>query len=1099
MSRGLTVRGSIFVGRVFQEALLQSAHMKSKSTRIRLPAKFVSPDVGQAVFRKRLFDLIDAHKAACLWVHGPPGSGKTTLSASYLQARELRPVWYQIDIEDREPSTFFHFLATVIKSSIAARHKLPTVDAESRDDWIGFARRFFRVMLAGLKDDDVLVFENIHEANGALDEVFSLLVAEAGGQQRIMFTSHQPPPPAFVDAIAKQQLAELNADALRFDVPETNALMTGITGSHATYDDLESLQKLADGWAAGIVLLCSQPRGDLKIDGGKPASRKRLFEYFSRVVIEKMTAATRAVAEACAFLPDFDAQVAIAVSGNPLAGELLERLHREGLFVEIRQIGNSRVFQFHALLAEALQDRVGISGSKSRQLAIERAGRSLVAGGRIEASIPLLMEAGDPHFVAICLLQIAESVIAEGRLEQLISWITALPKTERVALPWLDYWLGLSFAPKDETATRAVFADVYQRFKKNGDQLGCILCAAAMVSSIESGWQDYEGFSEWIAILQSHWSYELAFPNAESELRAIVGLLSVQVGSFMHEDVINGLRRRATILIREVRDTNAKLSAAVLTVNSFVRAGDFESALFFENFIKNEVVLERASPSWRANWHWTLSMMHVTGSQVLKKSALIETGRKHRLTAAQIADAHELTVMKVSIAHAEAGRCIWARNVAGLKLALDSVEAQIQPGRIRQMVWHLNRRAHQSLLSEQPLQAWVAISRVLELTEQAHYPAMERSVYYLVAASVLVHLGRYGDALAYIDRSMQSAAARSRLVGEISILFVHALRSTETVRNRDKDVVCDEVTGEDIAPVAAFFCAIRDKQMLEYGRVEDRLVAQLCVMALSHDIENEFVHRLILHRKFLPPVNAPSTWPWPLKIEALGGFRVSISGEPLVFEGKGQKKPLEMLQLVVTLQDAAGGTGPKVQQVMDELWPSLEAKDPQASFDTNLHRLRKLIGVEGAITLADGRLSLNRELVWCDVQVFQMLCRTGSVEDAVRALTYYAGPLFNSTVYSWSAAQRERLAAAYAGLVERCASRLADGGDYKQAIELYERALQQDNLIESFYRGLMRCHHALGDNTEALRMYRRCRELLSIVLSTTPTAETETLKANLAV
>lgn len=286
--------------------------------------------------------------------------------------------------------------------------------------------------------------------------------------------------------------------------------------------------------------------------------------------------------------------------------------------------------------------------------------------------------------------------------------------------------------------------------------------------------------------------------------------------------------------------------------------------------------------------------------------------------------------------------------------------------------------------------------------------------------------------------------------------------------------------------------------MLEYGRVEDRLVAQLCVVALSHDIENEFVHRLILHRKFLPPVNASSTWPWPLKIEALGGFRVSISGEPLVFERKGQKKPLEMLQLVVTLQDAASGTGPKVQQVMDELWPSLEAKDPQASLDTNLHRLRKLIGVEGAITLADGRLSLNRELVWCDVPVFRMLSRTGSVEDAVRALTYYTGPLFDSTVYSWSAAQRERLATAYAGLVERCASRLADGGDYKQAIELYERALQQDNLIESFYRGLMRCHHALGDSTEALRMYRRCRDLLSIVLSTTPTAETEALKAKLA-
>jgi DNA-binding SARP family transcriptional activator len=76
---------------------------------------------------------------------------------------------------------------------------------------------------------------------------------------------------------------------------------------------------------------------------------------------------------------------------------------------------------------------------------------------------------------------------------------------------------------------------------------------------------------------------------------------------------------------------------------------------------------------------------------------------------------------------------------------------------------------------------------------------------------------------------------------------------------------------------------------------------------------------------------------------------------------------------------------------------------------------------------------------------------------------------------------------------------LEDGGDYKAAIALYESALQQDNLIEPFYRGLMRCHHALGETTEALRMYRRCRELFSIVLSTAPAPETELLRAKLGV
>ena len=55
------------------------------------------------------------------------------------------------------------------------------------------------------------------------------------------------------------------------------------------------------------------------------------------------------------------------------------------------------------------------------------------------------------------------------------------------------------------------------------------------------------------------------------------------------------------------------------------------------------------------------------------------------------------------------------------------------------------------------------------------------------------------------------------------------------------------------------------------------------------------------------------------------------------------------------------------------------------------------------------------------------------------------------------------------------------------------KGIEQDTLAEDFYRGLMRCHLALGAPANALRVYRRCRELLSIVLAVAPTAETEAL------
>ena len=66
-------------------------------------------------------------------------------------------------------------------------------------------------------------------------------------------------------------------------------------------------------------------------------------------------------------------------------------------------------------------------------------------------------------------------------------------------------------------------------------------------------------------------------------------------------------------------------------------------------------------------------------------------------------------------------------------------------------------------------------------------------------------------------------------------------------------------------------------------------------------------------------------------------------------------------------------------------------------------------------------------------------------------------------------------------------------GEWRAAIDRYERGVAQSMLAEPFYRGLMRCHGALGESSEALRAFRRCRELLSMVLGVSPSDETERL------
>src|SRR5947207_7644415 len=64
-------------------------------------AKLTSPRLHRCYPRERLFGQIDASRQSPLvWIFGPPGAGKTTLVASYVEARKIPMLWYQVRSEE---------------------------------------------------------------------------------------------------------------------------------------------------------------------------------------------------------------------------------------------------------------------------------------------------------------------------------------------------------------------------------------------------------------------------------------------------------------------------------------------------------------------------------------------------------------------------------------------------------------------------------------------------------------------------------------------------------------------------------------------------------------------------------------------------------------------------------------------------------------------------------------------------------------------------------------------------------------------------------------------------------------------------------------
>jgi DNA-binding SARP family transcriptional activator len=285
-------------------------------------------------------------------------------------------------------------------------------------------------------------------------------------------------------------------------------------------------------------------------------------------------------------------------------------------------------------------------------------------------------------------------------------------------------------------------------------------------------------------------------------------------------------------------------------------------------------------------------------------------------------------------------------------------------------------------------------------------------------------------------------------------------------------------------------------------------MSRLCAAALDAGMETEYVRQLVARRGLAPPEDrTPEHWPWPLRLRTLGRFEIARDGAALEVRGKAQKKPLELLRALVAL----GSEGVDASRLAALLWPDVDGDAAKASFDTTLYRLRKLLALDSALLLAEGKLSLDRRQCWVDVWAFEHIVREAdaraqaagaTAEEVVplgRALldAYPGHFLAGDEDSRWAMDLRDRLRSKLVRTVLALGNRLQATGRWNEAVTLYQRTLELDNLTEALYRGVMICHRELGQPAAALQAYRRCRELLSVVLGLAPSAETEAVRRSL--
>lgn len=170
----------------------------------------------------------------------------------------------------------------------------------------------------------------------------------------------------------------------------------------------------------------------------------------------------------------------------------------------------------------------------------------------------------------------------------------------------------------------------------------------------------------------------------------------------------------------------------------------------------------------------------------------------------------------------------------------------------------------------------------------------------------------------------------------------------------------------------------------------------------------------------------------------MGRFAIVKDGEPVKFEGKAQKKTLELLKALIAL----GGREVAEAQLCDALWPDAEGDAGPRNFKITLHRLRRVVGHE-ALVLNESKLTLDPGRCWVDVWAFERLVdtSTGSGLPSPEGLerlgeqlfALYRGPFLGHDDFPVALGPRELLRGKLARALGAAGERLARDGMHAAA------------------------------------------------------------------
>ena len=457
--------------RVHEKPRLARAEREQGAQLPILVTKIQPPGLSSGLLdRPRLLALLPLVRSKQLTViKAAAGFGKTSVALAWaecLRGVDSKIAWLSLDEDDDVPGRLLYYVAHALQRACGLGSTVIDMIAEISLLPVETGIATLINELAELDDDVFLFLDDYHHiTEPAIHEGLSYFLRHASSNFHLVLMTRTEPPFPLARLRVQDQLLEVDASALRFDLVETRRFLEQGHVRDLNAADVKVLHSTTDGWPAALRLVASASAHG---EGGltpyvrsMPGVARPIGVYIEDMLATLPQEMVGFMART-SILDRFNAPLCETVTGETSSQELLQSIvSRQLLLTPLDQDGYW--YRYHPLLAEFLRQRLQTRHGAEVPELHRRAAHWFASKELWTEAVTHAIAAGDTHQALNWIEHCAMAMVKRGDLLTLLGWQRQLPNqlmrgqlSVRLAIAW-----GMALAMRFAEAL-ALLTDIEQ-------------------------------------------------------------------------------------------------------------------------------------------------------------------------------------------------------------------------------------------------------------------------------------------------------------------------------------------------------------------------------------------------------------------------------------------------------------------------------------------------------------------------------------------------------------------------------------------------------------------------------------------------------------